>query len=109
MPRYEGMTTTEQYAVIYPDRAAAIRRHGGKPPAATFPPPDRDIIEEIATGDSLGGTDPTTGRTDRLTRHRAGATSRALAQVAELVDAQVSGTCGRKVVEVRVFSWAPTH
>jgi ribonuclease D len=27
--------------------------------------------------------------------------------VAELVDAQVSGTCGRKVVEVRVFSWAP--
>jgi hypothetical protein len=30
-----------------------------------------------------------------------------IAQVAELVDAQVSGTCGRKVVEVRVFSWAP--
>ena len=29
------------------------------------------------------------------------------AQVAELVDAQVSGTCGRKAVEVRVFSWAP--
>jgi hypothetical protein len=27
--------------------------------------------------------------------------------VAELVDAQVSGTCGRKVVEVRVFFWAP--
>jgi hypothetical protein len=25
-----------------------------------------------------------------------------------LVDAQVSGTCGRKVVEVRVFSWAPS-
>ena len=53
MPRYEDMTTAEQYAVIYPDRAAAIRRHGGMPPAATFPPPDRDIIEEIATGDSL--------------------------------------------------------
>ena len=30
-----------------------------------------------------------------------------VAQVAELVDAQVSGTCGRNVVEVRVFSWAP--
>jgi hypothetical protein len=29
------------------------------------------------------------------------------AQVAELVDAQVSGTCGSNVVEVRVFSWAP--
>jgi hypothetical protein len=25
-----------------------------------------------------------------------------------LVDAQVSGTCGRKAVEVRVFSWAPS-
>jgi hypothetical protein len=32
-----------------------------------------------------------------------------VAQVAELVDAQVSGTCGRKVVEVRVFSWAPFY
>ena len=30
-----------------------------------------------------------------------------IAQVAELVDAQVSGTCDRKVVEVRVFFWAP--
>jgi hypothetical protein len=29
--------------------------------------------------------------------------------VAELVDAQVSGTCGRKVVKVRVFSWAPAN
>ena len=26
-----------------------------------------------------------------------------------MVDAQVSGTCGRKVVEVRVFSWAPLY
>ena len=24
-----------------------------------------------------------------------------------MVDAQGSGTCGRKAVEVRVFSWAP--
>ena len=30
------------------------------------------------------------------------------AQVAELVDALVSGTSGRKAVEVRVFSWAPS-
>ena len=29
------------------------------------------------------------------------------AQVAELVDALVSGISDRKVVEVRVFSWAP--
>ena len=53
MPKYQDMTEAEQYAVIYPDRAAAIRRHGGMPPAATFPPPERDIVEEIATGDSL--------------------------------------------------------
>src|SRR5277367_3253130 len=53
MPKYEDMTTAEQYAVVYPDRAAAIRRHGGMPPAATFPPPDRDIVGEIATGNGL--------------------------------------------------------
>jgi hypothetical protein len=29
------------------------------------------------------------------------------AQVAELVDALDSGSSGRKLVEVRVFSWAP--
>jgi hypothetical protein len=29
------------------------------------------------------------------------------AQMAELVDAQVSGICGSNVVEVRVFFWAP--
>ena len=52
MPRYEDMTEAEQYAVIHPDRAAAIRHHGGMPPAATFPPPDRAIVREIATGDS---------------------------------------------------------
>ena len=46
----------------------------------------------------------------RLTMTRACLHMRASdAQVAELVDAQVSGTCGRKVVEVRVFSWAPSR
>ena len=29
------------------------------------------------------------------------------AEVAELVDAHDSGSCARKGVEVRVFSWAP--
>lgn len=29
------------------------------------------------------------------------------AQMAELVDAQGSGLCDRKVVKVRVFFWAP--
>src|SRR5437870_876609 len=49
----------------------------------------------------------------RLTLPGAGTNHKALkalpAQVAELVDAQVSGTCGRKLVEVRVFSWAPPN
>jgi hypothetical protein len=31
-----------------------------------------------------------------------------LAQVAELADALASGASGRKVVEVRVLSWAPS-
>ena len=36
-------------------------------------------------------------------------TRKDFAQVAELVDALASGASGRKVVEVRVFSWAPTQ
>ena len=44
MPRYEDMTEAEQYAVIYPDRAAAIRRHGGMPPEAKYPPPDDAVF-----------------------------------------------------------------
>ena len=32
-----------------------------------------------------------------------------MAQVAELVDALASGASNRKVVEVRVFSWAPFY
>jgi hypothetical protein len=50
MPRYEDMTEAEQYAVIYPDRAAAIRRHGGMPPGAKYPPPDDAVFRDIITG-----------------------------------------------------------
>jgi hypothetical protein len=46
------MTEAEQYAVIYPDRAAAIRRHGGMPPGAKYPPPDQHIIPDIVTSSS---------------------------------------------------------
>jgi hypothetical protein len=52
MPRYEDMTEAEQYAVIYPDRAAAIRRHGGMPPGTKYPPPDQHIIPDIVTSNS---------------------------------------------------------
>jgi hypothetical protein len=51
-PKYEDMTPAEQYAVIYPDRARAIRQNRGMPPGATFPPPGRRIVEDIATGNS---------------------------------------------------------
>jgi hypothetical protein len=52
MPKYEDMTEAEQYAVIYPDRAAAIRRHRGMPPGAKYPPPDDAVFREIITGNS---------------------------------------------------------
>jgi len=51
-PKYEDMTEPEQYAVLYPDRATAIRRNRGMPPGAKFPPPDRAIISEIVTSNS---------------------------------------------------------
>jgi hypothetical protein len=51
-PAFEDMTEAEQYAEIYPDRATAIRQNRGMPPGATFPPPDRGIIKDIATGSS---------------------------------------------------------
>ena len=52
MPRYEDMTEAEQYAVIYPARTAAIRRHGGMPPGAKFPPPDDAVFRELVTSNS---------------------------------------------------------
>jgi hypothetical protein len=52
MPKYEDMTEAEQYAVIYPDRAAAIRRHSGMPPAAKYPPPDDAVFRELVTSNS---------------------------------------------------------
>jgi hypothetical protein len=52
MPKYEDMAEEEQYAVLYPDRATAIRQNRGMPPGAKFPPPDRDIISAIVTSNS---------------------------------------------------------
>jgi hypothetical protein len=43
-PTFKDMTEAEQYAVTRPGRAVAIRRCGGMPPGATFPPPDHAII-----------------------------------------------------------------
>ncbi len=84
-------------------RISRTQRRGGKRPAfPTAPRASRSPNEKnrgpcifVLTAPAENSTSPVLAK-----RH--------LAQVAELVDAQVSGTCGRKVVEVRVFSWAPT-
>jgi hypothetical protein len=52
MPTFENMTEAEQFAVLYPDRAVAIRHHGGMPPRAKFPPPGDAIIAETITSNS---------------------------------------------------------
>ena len=52
MPAFEAMTEAEQYAVMYPRRAVAIRQHRGMPPGASFPPPEPPVIDGIVTGTS---------------------------------------------------------
>ena len=47
-----NLTDAEQYAVIYPDRAAAIRAHRGLPPRLDFGPPAPEIVEALVNGTS---------------------------------------------------------
>jgi hypothetical protein len=49
-PTRDPIKEAEFYAALYPARAVAIRRHGGMPPDASFPPPEDDIIHVLATG-----------------------------------------------------------
>ena len=49
-PPRDPIKEAEFYAALYPDRAVAIRRHGGMPSNATFPPPEDDIIHALVTG-----------------------------------------------------------
>ena len=46
------LSEADQYAVMYPRRAALIRKHGGIPPNCTFGPPEPDLAHAIATGTS---------------------------------------------------------
>jgi hypothetical protein len=50
--RFSRMTEAEQYAVIYPDRAARIRAAGGLPADATFGPPEPRLVRAIVDGTS---------------------------------------------------------
>jgi len=49
-PARDPIREAEFYAAIHRDRAVAIRRHGGMPPAASFPPPEDDITLTLVTG-----------------------------------------------------------
>jgi hypothetical protein len=44
-----GVAEAEQYAAIYPERAALIRRLGRVPDNATFGPPDDDLVQALIT------------------------------------------------------------
>jgi hypothetical protein len=48
--RFSRMSAGEQYAVMYPDRAARIRAARGLPAEADFAPPEPEIIDEVAYG-----------------------------------------------------------
>jgi hypothetical protein len=49
-PTRDPIKEAELYAAIYPARAVTIRRHGGMPPKASYPPPEDDIIHVLVTG-----------------------------------------------------------
>jgi hypothetical protein len=49
-PDFEDMREAEQYAIIYPDRAARIRAAGGLPPRCEFGPPAPDLVAALVSG-----------------------------------------------------------
>ena len=50
--KFASLSEADQYAILYPRRAALIRRHGGLPPDCDFGPPEPDLERAIATGTS---------------------------------------------------------
>jgi hypothetical protein len=51
-PEPSPLTDAEQYAAIYPDRAARIRAAGGLPAQLDFGPPEPAIVEALVNGTS---------------------------------------------------------
>lgn len=49
-PEPGALTEAEQYAVIYPDRAARIRAAGGLPAQLDFGPPEPAIVDAVVNG-----------------------------------------------------------
>ena len=46
-PGRAALVAAETYAILYPQRAALIRRHGGVPPDATFTPPHEALVQAL--------------------------------------------------------------
>ena len=51
-PPFEQLAEADQYAIIYPRRAALIRSLGGLPARCDFGPPSSDLVHAIVTGTS---------------------------------------------------------
>jgi hypothetical protein len=51
-PAQPCLTEAEQYAAIYPDRAALIRATGGLPAKLNFGPPEPELVEALVNGTS---------------------------------------------------------
>jgi hypothetical protein len=49
-PAFSDLSEAEQYALIYPDRAALIRANGGLPPRCDFGPPEPELVEALVHG-----------------------------------------------------------
>ncbi|MBV9756084.1 MAG: hypothetical protein JO047_03445 [Alphaproteobacteria bacterium] len=48
-PNPDPLAEAEQYAALYPERAALIRRFGRVPADASFGPPDADLVQTLVT------------------------------------------------------------
>jgi hypothetical protein len=51
-PPFEQLAEADQYAIIYPRRAALIRSLGGLPARCDFGPPEPDLVRAIVSGTS---------------------------------------------------------
>ena len=51
-PAFCDLSEAEQYAAIYPERAARIRAHGGLPVRLDFGPPEPEIVDALVNGTS---------------------------------------------------------
>ena len=49
---FGALTEAEQYAVLYPERAARIRAAGGLPAPLDFGPPEPTLIDALVSGNS---------------------------------------------------------